>query len=169
MEAGRFSSHHRAQPPSSTATGSCPAQRSIHHRRAKETAALIEGTIFKVKEGAGLVEITQSAFGEVSDQSLRIKALISEIAGASREQAQGIGQVNKAITEMDIVVQQNAASAEEAAAAAEELNAQAEQMKDYVLHLASVITGEARSAVPTAADQAELSAPMSAKPTCCYP
>ncbi len=136
---------------------------------AKETAALIEGTIFKVKEGAGLVEITQSTFGEVSDQSLRIKALISEIAGASREQAQGIGQVNKAITEMDIVVQQNTASAEEAAAAAEELNAQAEQMKDYVLHLASVITGEARSAVPIAADQAELSAPMSAKPTCCYP
>ncbi|MEA1969798.1 MAG: methyl-accepting chemotaxis protein, partial [Thermodesulfobacteriota bacterium] len=44
--------------------------------------------------------------------------------------------------EMDKVVQQNAATAEESASASEELNAQAEQLKDYVGDLVVLVTGK---------------------------
>ena len=117
---------------------------------AKETAALIEETMAKVKAGVGLVETTKASFDEVTGQTVRVKALMGEIAGATREEAKGIGQVNKAITEMDIVVQQNAASAEEAAAAAEELNAQADQMRDYVRDLVALVAGEPHDAFASA-------------------
>ncbi|MEW6501563.1 MAG: methyl-accepting chemotaxis protein, partial [Thermodesulfobacteriota bacterium] len=117
---------------------------------AKETAALIEETMAKVKAGVGLVETTKASFDEVTGQTVRVKALMGEIAGATREEAKGIGQVNKAIAEMDIVVQQNAASAEEAAAAAEELNAQADQMRDYVRDLVALVAGEPHDAFASA-------------------
>ena len=58
-----------------------------------------------------------------------------------REQSQGIGQVSKAVAEMDQVVQKNAANAEESASAAEEMNGQAEQMKMYVQELVAVVGG----------------------------
>jgi methyl-accepting chemotaxis protein len=67
--------------------------------------------------------------------------LVSEIAAASNEQAQGIDQVNRAVGEMDKVVQQNAANAEESAAASQEMSAQASQMKNYVKDLVAVVGG----------------------------
>jgi len=45
------------------------------------------------------------------------------------------------VVEMDKVVQENAANAEEAASASEEMNAQAEQMKDFVGELVSWVSG----------------------------
>ena len=50
-------------------------------------------------------------------------------------------QINKAVSEMDRVVQKNAASAEESASASEEMNAQAEQMKEFVGELVAVVGG----------------------------
>ena len=67
--------------------------------------------------------------------------LVSEIAVASQEQAQGIEQVNTAVAQMDKVTQQNAANAEESASASEELNAQAEQMNGVVNELAALVGG----------------------------
>jgi len=49
--------------------------------------------------------------------------------------------VNIAISEMDKVVQQNAANAEESASASEEMSAQAEQLKEYVDELVVLVTG----------------------------
>jgi len=45
---------------------------------------------------------------------------VAEISAASSEQAQGIGQINTAVTGLDKVTQQNAANAEESASAAED-------------------------------------------------
>ncbi|MCK9173101.1 MAG: chemotaxis protein, partial [Desulfuromonas thiophila] len=55
-------------------------------------------------------------------------------ASASNEQAQGIGQVNIGLSQIDQVTQQNTASAEEGAAASEQLNSQAVQLRDLVGH-----------------------------------
>ena len=71
--------------------------------------------------------------------------LVEEIAAASSEQAQGIEQVNKAVTAMDKVVQQVAANAEESAATSEEMNAQAEQMKSVVKGLVMLIGGRPKT------------------------
>jgi methyl-accepting chemotaxis protein len=109
---------------------------------AKNTSALIEGTVKKVKEGSGLLERTNVAFSEVSKSAAKVADLVSEIAAASSEQAQGIDQINKAVAEMDKVTQQTAANAEESASASEEMNAQAEQMKDVSAGLMAIVGGD---------------------------
>ena len=58
---------------------------------------------------------------------------------------QGIGQVNTAVYELEKVVQQNAANAEESASASEEMNAQAEQMKGFVNELVALVGGKAKN------------------------
>ena len=108
---------------------------------AKNTADLIEGTVKKVKDGGDLVATTNEAFVEVAKSTGKVGELVSEISAASNEQAQGIDQVNIAVAEMDKVVQQNAANAEESASASEEMNAQAEQMKGIVEDLFALVGG----------------------------
>ncbi len=71
--------------------------------------------------------------------SAKVGALVDEIAEASREQSEGIESVGQAVTDMDSVVQQNAASAEESASAAEQMNAQVHRMKEYLDELASLV------------------------------
>jgi methyl-accepting chemotaxis protein len=53
---------------------------------------------------------------------------VQEIALASREQKSGIGQITKAITQLDQVIQQNASASEELASMSEELSAQSRQL-----------------------------------------
>ncbi len=106
---------------------------------AKNTANLIEGTVKKIKEGSGVVSKTNEEFGQVAATVTKSVELVGEIAAASHEQAQGIEQINKAVSEMDRVTQQNAANAEESAAASEEMNAQAQQMREFVEGLVAVV------------------------------
>ncbi|MCP4748587.1 MAG: methyl-accepting chemotaxis protein [Desulfobacteraceae bacterium] len=106
---------------------------------AKNTAQLIEGTVKKVGDGTGIVNRTNEAFTKVAKSSAKVGELVGEIAAASNEQAQGIGQVNIAVSEMDKITQQNAANAEESASAAEEMSAQAEHMKGLVGDLLQLI------------------------------
>lgn len=108
---------------------------------AKNTAQLIEGTVSRIREGAGLVERTNEEFKQVSSAVTKSGGIVGEIAAASREQAQGIDQINRAVSEMDKVVQQNAANAEESASASEEMSAQAEQMREFVGGLAAIVGG----------------------------
>ena len=108
---------------------------------AKNTATLIEESVKKIKNGSMIVDKTNQAFAQVNTESKKIKQLVAEIAAAGQEQAQGIEQINKAISEMDRVVQSNAGSAEESASASEEMYAQSSQMKMFVNDLAMLIEG----------------------------
>ena len=108
---------------------------------AKNTANLIEGIVKKIKEGSEVVQKTNTEFSEVQTSSAKMGELVGEISAASGEQAQGIDQINKAVSEMDNVVQQNAANAEESASASEEMSAQAEQMKYFVAELVTLVGG----------------------------
>jgi methyl-accepting chemotaxis protein len=110
---------------------------------AKNTEALIEGTVRKIADGTSLVKTTSDTFKEVADSAKKVGELVGEIAAASTEQAQGIEQVNIAVTEMDKVTQQNAATAEESASASEELNAQAEELKAFVNELSAMVGANA--------------------------
>ncbi|MCD4675807.1 MAG: methyl-accepting chemotaxis protein, partial [Desulfobacula sp.] len=116
---------------------------------AKNTATLIEDIVQKVSGGSQIVTTTNDAFTQVAENSAKVGDLVAEISEASKEQSNGIEQVNLAITEMDKVVQQNAANAEESASASEEMNAQAEQLKDYVSGLVQLVTGESEQSPST--------------------
>ena len=108
---------------------------------AGNTATLIEETVKKVKDGAELTTKTAMDFVRLAKSAEKVAELVTEISAASREQANGIDQANQAVAEMDKVVQQNAASAEESASAGEQLSAQAEEMKFMVEELAAMVAG----------------------------
>ena len=108
---------------------------------AKNTADLIEGTVKKIKEGSAIVQTTNAEFSEVQISAARMGELVGEISAASGEQAQGIEQIRKAVTEMENVVQRNAGNAEESASASEEMSAQAGQMKRFVAELVTMVGG----------------------------
>lgn len=99
---------------------------------AKSTTGLIEQTVNKVNGGRALVTTTNDAFAEVSSSTTKVAELVSEIASISSDQADGIQQVNSAVSEMDMLVQQNAANAEESAAVSNEMDTQAAKMKSYI-------------------------------------
>jgi methyl-accepting chemotaxis protein len=115
---------------------------------AKNTAGLIEGTVQKIKGGAELVDKTNLDFREVASSAQKIGELVGEIAAASKEQSQGLGQINQAMNQMDRLTQTNAASAEETASAAEEMNGQARHMKEFVADLQSVVGSASGPAKP---------------------
>ncbi|MEE8431404.1 MAG: methyl-accepting chemotaxis protein [Candidatus Desulfatibia sp.] len=116
------------------------AQRSA--TASKDTAALIENAVKKAGEGVEITKKAAESLGEIEDNVKKSGGLVGEIAAASNEQAQGVEQVNLAITQMDQVTQSNAANAEESASASEELSAQAANMNTVVQELAQLIFGE---------------------------
>lgn len=68
---------------------------------AKDTSGLIEGAVKKIHDGTQLAAQADEAFQKVAESAGRVGELVGEIAAASNEQAQGIEQVNTAVTEMD--------------------------------------------------------------------
>jgi methyl-accepting chemotaxis protein len=102
------------------------AQRSA--AAAREIKDLIGDSVSQVEAGSKLVEQAGFTMSEVVDSIQRVTAIMSEISTASAEQSSGIEQVNRAISEMDGVTQQNAALVEEASAAAVSLQQQADAL-----------------------------------------
>ncbi len=99
------------------------AQRSA--QAAREVKTLIEASVSKVAEGANHAENAGTTMQDVVASVKRVTDIMGEIAAASQEQATGIEQVNRAVSQMDEVTQQNAALVEEAAAAAGSMQDQA--------------------------------------------
>jgi methyl-accepting chemotaxis protein len=108
---------------------------------AKNTADLIASTISNINSGSQMVNATAENFRTVEDHSAKVAALLGEVTEASKEQAQGIGQITTAMTEMDKVTQSNAASAEEAASAAGDLSSHAGNLLESVDELNTLVNG----------------------------
>ena len=113
------------------------AQRSA--QAAKETATKIEGAIGRTDQGVEISGKVAKTLTDIVTRARQVDELVAEVATASREQTQGIAQINTAVGEMDKVIQSNASTAEESAAAAEELNAQAETTKASVSELVRLV------------------------------
>jgi methyl-accepting chemotaxis protein len=109
---------------------------------AKDTAALIEESIVKSNDGKVKVDQVAGAIRAIAEESAKVKTLVDELSVGSLEQATGIEQIGKAITQMEGVTQTTAANAEESAAAAEELNAQSAALMQIVGALTSMVGGD---------------------------
>ena len=106
------------------------AQRSAE--AAKETAAMIEQSVERANNGVQIAGRVGDALTEIVGSSRKVNALLSEIASASQEQAEGVDQVNKGVTDLDKVTQQNAGNSEELAAGAQETAAQVASLRETV-------------------------------------
>jgi methyl-accepting chemotaxis protein len=102
--------------------------RSLSQRSAesaKEIRGLIENSVSRIEAGAKLVDQAGKTMDELVDSVRKVAEIMTDIAAASHEQSSGVEQINKAITQMDTVVQMNAALVEEATAAATSMAQQA--------------------------------------------
>src|SRR5262249_16910729 len=106
------------------------AQRSS--QAAKDIKDLITSSNNQVQGGVELVNKAGTALAEIVDSINKVAGIVAEIASASAEQSTGIEQVNKALTQMDEVTQQNSALVEENAATAKTLDQQARGMSERV-------------------------------------
>jgi methyl-accepting chemotaxis protein len=106
------------------------AQRSA--AAAKEIKSLIDDSVSNVDNGSKLVADAGKTMGEVVASITSVTDIMGEIMHASREQSDGIEQVNQAIMQMDEVTQQNAALVEEAAAAAQSMQDQSQKLVNVV-------------------------------------
>lgn len=113
------------------------AQRSAE--AARNTSQLIEKSQENAANGVKVTEQVAGQLRTIRDSAQKVNTLISEITAASKEQAQGVEQVNTAVAEMDKVVQQNASDSEESASAAEELSSQAGEMERMVNELTAIV------------------------------
>ncbi|MBS0411192.1 MAG: hypothetical protein JSR86_14840, partial [Proteobacteria bacterium] len=98
------------------------AQRSAE--AAKEIKTLISTSSQQVSGGVGLVNATGQALREIVDSVSQIDDLVAQIAASAQEQASGLGEVNTAVSQMDQITQQNAAMVEQSTAAAHSLQAE---------------------------------------------
>jgi len=113
---------------------------------ARNTSALIEQSVAKTGNGVSIANEMATSLGNITTSTAKVSDLVAEIAAASKEQAQGIEQVNVAVNQMDRVTQGSASNAEETASASEELNAQAESMSEVVGDLMELMGGRTASA-----------------------
>lgn len=117
------------------------AQRSA--QAAKDTTGMIETNILLSANGVAATDKVRNALNDITTHAKKVSELMSEIAAASQEQAQGIDQVNSAIVQIETVIQQNASNAEETAATSEELNKQAQNSRRIVQQLSQLVSGKA--------------------------
>lgn len=98
----------------------------------REIKVLVEDTLEKVESGTRLVGESGQTLTGIMQAVTRVNDIVAEIAVASREQSQGINQVNKALLQMDEMTQQNATLTEQAAIASESMSLQAIELSELV-------------------------------------
>jgi methyl-accepting chemotaxis protein len=106
------------------------AQRSAD--AAKEIKDLISNSSQQVAQGVELVGRTGKALEHIVAQVGEMDGLIADIAASAEQQSAGLAQVNTAVNHMDQVVQQNAAMVEQTTAATHALKGEASELSHTV-------------------------------------
>jgi methyl-accepting chemotaxis protein/methyl-accepting chemotaxis protein-1 (serine sensor receptor) len=114
---------------------------------AKDTAGLIDESVRNSSSGQTKVNEIVQVMQAIADDSKRVRVLVDEVNLGSQEQARGIEQIGKAMSQMEHVTQSTAAIAEESASAAEELNAQSQALMSVVDRLSAMLGDKATMAV----------------------
>ncbi len=106
------------------------AQRSAD--AAKEIKTLISSSTQQVSQGVNLVGQTGDALRGIVAKVAEIDTLIVQISASAQEQATGLHEVNTAVNQMDQVTQQNAAMVEQTTAATHSLKDQTAELVNLI-------------------------------------
>ena len=101
-------------------------------KAARETSDLIANSGAEIERGAEIANRTAEVLLTIVEQIKKTTDIVSGIAVASNEQAQGVGQVTTGLQQIDSVTQQNTAAAEESASAANEMTSMASTLQKSV-------------------------------------
>lgn len=108
----------------------------------KVSEGLIDRALEDIRVGSGLLEEAQEISRKSLEESRNMSMLMDEITEACREQVLGVDRITGALSNLDSVVQQNAANSEQCAVVSEETNAQAGQLVEIVGRLSVLIEGD---------------------------
>lgn len=111
---------------------------------------LVEVGKDKITMGQSTAQKCRDSLSKITENAKSMSSMISEITHASKEQAQGIQEINKAISQLDQVTQQNSAVAQQSSSQAEELNSQAADLQAAVVSLVELINGNGDQPTATA-------------------
>ncbi len=122
------------------------AQRSA--KAASETTSKIENAIAKTEQGVELTGRVMKSLDAIVEVNREVDSLAGQVAEASSQQFDGIGQLRNSVFEIDDVTQQNAAVAEETASATQGLRYQANIVSAAVEELLQLISSGTRVEQP---------------------
>lgn len=115
------------------------AQRSA--QAAKDTTVIIESNIDLSESSVNIAKAVKESVESIGEQATKVSDLLEEISVATNEQAQGVEQINKAVSQMEMALQSNAATADESASASRSLQEQAINVRDIVDSLIVLVDG----------------------------
>lgn len=110
---------------------------------ARDTSNMIDKSIQCSKNGVDITGEVANLFAGITTGIEKTSTLVSDISGASQEQAQGIEHINSAIAQMHTNLQNSAGKAEESVGVAEKLDKQAYQMNTVVQRMEALLGGKA--------------------------
>jgi methyl-accepting chemotaxis protein len=112
----------------------------------RETRSLVEQEARrgrdKVEKGTGVATHCREILEQIFEGTGSVQAMVTEISGATRQQSQGIQEINKAMSQLDQATQQNSNISQIGASAAVQLTAQSEQLEKLVSQLQAAVFGE---------------------------
>ncbi len=106
------------------------AQRSAESSR--EIKSLIDDTVGKIASGDDMAKQAGESFSGIIDLISALSQSMDEIDAAAREQASGIDEVTRAISQIDNSTQQNASTTEELASTSDNLKVEAGSLTDLI-------------------------------------
>jgi methyl-accepting chemotaxis protein len=103
---------------------------------------LVEVGKGKIAMGQLTAEKCRDSLTKITENARSVASMITEITHASKEQAQGIQEINKAISQLGHVTQQNSGVAQQSSTQAEQLNAESHLLEEAVRHLITFVAGK---------------------------
>lgn len=111
-------------------------------KAANDTTAIIDRNIEKSTKGVKIIEKLSEVFMDIGENISNVNNLMKDINVASREQVTGVVEINKAISQMELVTQEIAKNAEESAAYSSDLSEQAIVVNSVATYLDKSVNGE---------------------------
>lgn len=116
----------------------------IVERTRSKVDDLVEIGKDKIAMGQSTAQNCREALNKITENARSVAAMINEISHASKEQAQGVQEINKAISQLDQVTQQNSAVAQQSSTQAEQLNTEATALFEAVSKLVIFVEGQSQ-------------------------
>jgi methyl-accepting chemotaxis protein len=111
-----------------------------------KVSALVSISKDKVNAGTRVARQCGEVLEEIVGSTLKVSQMVGDITAGSKEQSKGVGEINKAMLQLNQVTHHNTQSAQESSSAADRLSRQASELRDSVESLKATLNGGKSSA-----------------------
>lgn len=137
-------------------SGSVKRVNEIVDQTTRKVDSLVEIGKDKIAQGQASVQRCRDVLNQITEGAKMVSGMVAEISAASKEQAQGVSEINKSIGQLDHLTQKNSSVSQDSANQAKQLEAQAENLLESVAQLEAAVRGTSTissSSMPSVADE----------------